>query len=958
MTLYSSTQEMDNKIKEMYNTLCEILEDYVDEVDRSLTFAQLVEMSESIITDDVYYTYNVKPVDNIVFNEEDTLLRKEIKIYYKIEFLTQYLQYIALLKGVPPEYIQQANTLRESIELLRLIKKLQPVILTLDIQDYTYYYNSYCIIPYTVTSNNQEVDAGSIVVLEDNIQIARIPVGEELKFLPTDIGKHKYTFYYEGTGIYRSSTAQKYTFNILPAKIRLNVQATNVGESQYHGNSHIGYDEDIFNITVNTINPYIDFPATDVPFTIKVPQNSGYKTFTGVTDSNGVANVVIYSNKIDTFDIDVQTTSTSNKVSNASEKYSLTIYCNPIKIDDYKFYENQIDKDMELFFYDITGELTNQYINHNYHIFVNEDYRDFLLNNITNPFIIQEAHTELGRYEYKYVLKDQNGKVIATTTNTVKINKEIKIKIIPENKFLTQNTKTINVHVYTTDYKDDPINLDFKFINSYTGVIDTIYTSTGHYVATINVESILSKCNGFLLQAVAVEDEDILSNTIYYRINNQTELDTEIIIECEDSYNLNERILHINAFLIDSEGDNVNRAVKISNGISTYTINYDHATQSSHLDLDTPESQIGDNINLTISYDGEQDHYLSSISQKTIDFIKSNVDFIVTYSQGIVYEDLNISAICSIDDNDDFNKYITGEITITINNEEFLMTKDNNLYDLTVVPLEAGNAEVVEQYSGGKWTNQLTHYTTINIDKTDKYILSCDLSDDEIFIFESITFTPQLTKDTEIDQTFSGTITYEFSDGTIYNRSIEPFTYTSTQAGNQSVTITYNGDNNHYFKSITKTFVVKKFTPTLTLNVPEIDAIYRSDIDYKENNISYSGNDEELRVKIYEDDIEKYNQSGKEYDEKIFNITSSGEHIIRLETDETDIYNSLTLERNIKTYDFLEETYKMMNEADYTDEYLIQNKTEEIFDCIINDTDDYDQDILEGLYKILEHLED
>ena len=92
---------------------------------------------------------------------------------------------------------------------------------------------------------------------------------------------------------------------------------------------------------------------------------------------------------------------------------------------------------MELFFYNNDGTLTNKYLNNNYNIIINQTYRNFNLNNKTNPFIIQEEHNELGRYDYEYVLKYQNN-VIATTSNIVYINKEIKIKIVPENKFINK----------------------------------------------------------------------------------------------------------------------------------------------------------------------------------------------------------------------------------------------------------------------------------------------------------------------------------------------------------------------------------------------------------------------------------------------------------------------------------------------------------------------------------------
>ena len=265
MTLYESTQQMDQKIQEMYNTLYDILTEYTG-LSRDLNFTQLIQLVEEIPGDKFYYTNNIKPINNITFNYDDTLLRKEIKIYYKIEFLTKYLKYALRLNGISEFYTNEIKTLYDAIQLVDLIRQLKTSILTLDVQQYTYYFNSYCIIPYTLTSEEDNINDGDIIVLEDDIEIARIKAGEELKFLPSDTGVHTYTFYYEGSIIYKPTNPQEYIFTILPARIRINADAINIGNSQYKNDKHIGYDEDTFELTINTINPYINFPAANIPF--------------------------------------------------------------------------------------------------------------------------------------------------------------------------------------------------------------------------------------------------------------------------------------------------------------------------------------------------------------------------------------------------------------------------------------------------------------------------------------------------------------------------------------------------------------------------------------------------------------------------------------------------------------------------------------------------------------------
>lgn len=959
--IYESTQLMDTKIKSMYNTLYALLEESIN-IDRSLTFVELIQKVENLSGHQYYFSNNIKPINNIVFDINDTLLRKEIKIYYKIEFLTKYLKYALRLNGVPQTLTDEANTLNECIQLVNFIKQLKDSTLTLDIQDDTYYFNSYCVIPYSLTSDSENIDIGNIIVLEDNIEIARIKVGKELKFLPSDVGTHKYTFYYEGSSSYKPTDPQTYDFRILPAKILIDADVTNISESQYKNNKHIGYDEDTFELKITTLNPYIDFPASNIPFFVNIPQKNNTKTITGITNENGIATINFKSSKIDTFDIFVQTTTDGEKVSNNNTTYSITIYCNPIKIDDYKFYEQQTDKEMEIFFYENNGELTNNFLNSDYSIVINENYRNFNLANKNNPFIIQEEHTDLGAYEYEYILKYKNSNV-AITYNTVRINKEIRIKIVPENKFLTETTKQIKVHIYTTNYRDQPLSIPVQFISSYLGVQGGERTTNadGYYYATINIGDILTKCNGFLLQAFSSDDNDVISNAIYYRIDNDEALESYLEINTIDGYNLNNTSIPVKVYLTDSEGEDIIRPIQISDGTNTFEVEYQPSKQCYEKEIILSDSQIGEDITITVNFNGENNHYLPTQDNRIIEFIKSNVNNNFVYSDANVYEQLDITASLNIENNSNFNKYIGNDIKITTNNNEYLMNKSNDNFTLSITPLNAGQIEFIEQYLGNKWTNPFTNRRIINIAKTSKYLFDVTLSNDTLLYGEYIIFHPSFEKQTSVDQEFTGTISYNFSNGDSNIYSIEDYRYRVTSCGEQEVTITYSGDSNHEFKSITKQFIVNKITPAIECSIQTPQPTYRSDIDYKKVLINYTNNDYNLNIKIYDNDTLIYNTD--EAAQAIsLPITTTGQHTIKLQTDETNIYNSYVLEKEIELYDFVDELYKivqdMLDEEDYDDNYLIAQKSEQVVDCLLNNDDEYDEDILEGLYKILEHLED
>ena len=869
MTLYDSTRIVDEKIKVMYNKLYTLLNNYNLNISRDNTFSELIEKVDTIPGVQYYYNNNIKPSSSVIFNSSDSLLRKEIKIYYKIQYLSDYLKYALLVKGIPRKYIKSCETLDELIDLVGLINKIKAPTLNIDINQTDYYYNSYINLDYSlVDENNNEIDNGYIIVLEDNIEITRIPAGLPLKFLPSDIGTFNYTFYYEGTDEILPTEKQNYTFNILPPSLNLFVSGKNIGESQYKNEQHIGYDEDIFELTINTTNPYINAPLVNIPVTVIVPQkNNVVKHYYGQTDDNGLCYIDIKSDNIGSSDIIIKTTNNARRISNATVEYDIIIYNNPIKIDDYVFAISQEQRDMEIFFYDGNGEITNNYLTSEYKIiqkYLNANYRTYDLNNKENPFVINELHEDINTYQYEYQLY-KNNKLICTTTNSVRIKRDISIELIPVNKFLEENTKNTQFYIYVTNYLGNPIpNVSLKLIDTYSGIHSQIYTTNnkGIITDTINIEEILTNpCNGFLLQAIIPEQEsndvcqiqyDDYSNIVYYRIHNDYELDTYIDIKTVNTYSLEEPSFDIILTIYDEEGERVLRPLSylslgnetiietLSNSFllssSTNNSNTNNIIDGnfSHVNIYDYEDMIGDNLILIAEYNGENNHYNKTIATKNITFIKSNVIISTTLPVFTVYEETIIDITLTIQNVD--SKYITGDVSIIIDGESYETEKNNNIYTASITPLNAKETQISIDYNGGKYTNANIINYPLNIEKTNKYKFDCDIDNDEINIFESMIFSPILDKDTVCQQDFNGTITYEFSNGETITQRIGSLIYTPSNTGEQSVIITYNGDNNHYSKSITKTFIVNKIYPTLLLNTRDKEPIYRGDIDY--NNVS------------------------------------------------------------------------------------------------------------------------
>ena len=130
MTLYDKIIIINEKIGVMYNKLYTLLNNYNVEVNENNTFTELIEKVDKIPGAQYHYINNYKPISNVIINKDSSLLRKEIEIYYKIQYLSDYLQYALLLKGIPKRTINECNNLNELIDLVGLINKIKSTNIT------------------------------------------------------------------------------------------------------------------------------------------------------------------------------------------------------------------------------------------------------------------------------------------------------------------------------------------------------------------------------------------------------------------------------------------------------------------------------------------------------------------------------------------------------------------------------------------------------------------------------------------------------------------------------------------------------------------------------------------------------------------------------------------------------------------------------------------------------------
>lgn len=246
-------------------------------------FTHLINAVGDIQAIEVDNSNNIKPahmpeIDNTNISSFYITLYKRIRYYMKL------IGYYLILKGVPVEEVYRATSLKELIELIDLIDVIVPSFLSLAHVDETQYYGTSIIVDYILKDvNGFDIEEGDITVTDSNgIVYDSIEAGKPIMITPLSItekinGEYEYetfTVMYHGTDNYRPSKVQTFSVKILPAKIHLTVNMTNIStNSRYYNSSHTGCETDEWLIEIYTYD-YQNQPLPYIPLDLSFINNS------------------------------------------------------------------------------------------------------------------------------------------------------------------------------------------------------------------------------------------------------------------------------------------------------------------------------------------------------------------------------------------------------------------------------------------------------------------------------------------------------------------------------------------------------------------------------------------------------------------------------------------------------------------------------------------------------------
>lgn len=989
MTMLEQWEIISTKIPQLYNRLYALLQRYQADINPNMTFEELCWAVESIPGKVYPQAVNKRPYRYITYNPEGSIIHKDIYVYKKIRYFQEILSYALLYKGVPDYEVQTATTLTELIELVTHIEGMHQSFLALTSYDEVFYYNTYTYIHYDLKDeNNKPINEGRMVIKHNGVIIQYTSVGNDLTILPTPVSPAEtYEIYYEGTNGYIESNHITITVPIKPAKLLLEISTQNnslVNREDDITSDDIFFDTDEIEITVQAINTLANYsPMSEVPISIRLPDADGvfYTVCRGVTDINGyftcTTHINVHNSELEHIYIYAESNIVDEvTVSNNYATKEVFVKWSPLVVPDYKFYTEEENKIVKISYHNIdTGEPTSEYVGDTVRVTrPNNEYTDIFPAANTTSSNYNCPETVVGSYIYTYTLY-KNNKIYYQTTDIIKVNPLINIYLYIPDKLLKTSTNTLDCIVEVRNYRDELVTLpngvylrtpyDWACDNQTTAYPINNTPTTIHFP----ISEIMNHCNGFFIQAISVDDPDTYSNIIYVRNHLTDELDNILDLNCtQQTYTLGDLVLNTYGTLIDEENDPVSRSftmqVKVNNQVKqTYTITPNYRGEFTK-NIDILEAWLSDDINIICTFNGDNDYYDPSNDSVTIPYIKADIGYWNITGTGIVYQYCDNNHTIGLTENSIYNKFINGSITYN----ETTVNINNNQFTTRILPLQAGTYSLTVSYSGNKYYNNKIYNTTITIDKSNDYTFTID-HEDIITYLESVIFVPHFEDGnlSDASHVYTGNINYAFNNPTSsISTNLTSYIYTPTKTGNHEVVITYAGDNNHYPCILTETFFVRKLTPTFSLSVLEYDGRYREEIDTLNpvsNIITYSGNDEGLPIKIFVDNNQiYYNTNAPESANIETLIDTTGIHTITLRNDETEYYYSIDVETEIETYDFVDETYKIfqdvLNEDDYNDEYEVAQKTENIFDAILDNTNNYDNKILERFYNILDYYDD
>lgn len=418
-------------------------------------FTELIEAIEEIECREYYNSNNIKPLVKPQINNSN-LSKYNETLYLRIRYYMRFIAYFLVLNGVSNDEVAKQTTLLGLISLLDQMDVKIPTTLNVQLIQQNYYFGSEIILDYSLFDiNNDNIYEGDIEIRSGDIIYDYIKAGEPLKFTPIEISEKQngvyqpttFTFTYLGTDKYQSSTSINREIIILPAKIKLDISATNITtQSKYYNNTNIGYNTDTWKIDINTYN-FKGEILPEIPVTIYI----GDDVIEEVTDINGRCSIEysIAERGIHTL-IFVTNYENTDLMTNVEEEYEITIYYNPL-YQEYKDYVDYAGKSQYTYEVIIKNEDTGENSSHlngrTIDLLLDEEQIDNVV--ITNgKATLNTNYLEEGEHVLRWIIDNNQ-----ITTN-IKILSNF---ILPnKNKFFLPETPDIiyaplNTELYNTN---------------------------------------------------------------------------------------------------------------------------------------------------------------------------------------------------------------------------------------------------------------------------------------------------------------------------------------------------------------------------------------------------------------------------------------------------------------------------------------------------------------------------
>ena len=784
-------------------------------------FTELIEAIEEVQCREYYNSNNIKPLVKPQIDNRN-LSKYNETLYLRIRYYMRYVAYFLVLNGVSNDEVAKQTTLAGLIALLEYMDVKIPVTFTMQNIKQDYYFGSEIQLTYYLRDiDNKNVREGDIEIRSGDIIYDYIKAGTPLTFTPIDISEKvngvyqptTFTFTYLGTDKYQSSVTLTRKITILPAKIRLDVSATNITAQSN--------DTDIWKIDINTYN-FKGEILPEIPITIYV----GDDIIEEVTDENGYCSIEYAITERGTHTLTFETNyENTDLMTNVQEEYDITIYYNPLH-QEYKDYVDYAGKNQYTYEITIKNEDTGENSSHlngrTIDLLLDEEQIDNII--ITNgKATLNVNYLEEGEHILRWIIDNNQ-----ITTN-IKILSNF---ILPtKNKFFLPETPDIiyaplNTELYNTD---DWIPLQSQHA---TGIIsyETEDINTETLDLYTNNQGILHAIKEYQYPTQYVLELTSASNNL-----NETKTYTYEIVQpfvlILDEYDRTEYALYkIDIYDKDnySLGDYINCLTFDRNIINACTISesvFDEYYEISVL-IPTNTQTTGKNI-ITFTLNNYTQNDTFKLYNRTFELLTNAVtvgnhdiqiqcyddeieDIIIDSEYIIVNEITKENDIFII--NADFIQ--NGNINFTIhdenNTENFIISVSKTNIDATIT--------IDETIPNG------TTYTSYNEDTEESEEITMDLHQ-EVSEFEYININNiQVYFNIETQLYEDITIIYSIDNNEVetYSTSVEDKILTipsSFTPGQHTMTFSYyaNSNSNYNSFSFSKTFTILKSTPTYKL---------------------------------------------------------------------------------------------------------------------------------------------